>query len=104
MPASIALRAAFSAATCAAYGVLFREPFQPAAPADDHAMTFPAGSLSEMIVLLNEALTCAAPRGTTRFSRRRRGAAFGSGPCASASGFSACFTGGSPRGGRAGFW
>src|SRR5437667_5380882 len=66
-------------------------------------MTFPAGSLSEMIVLLNEALTCAAPRGTTRFSRRRRGAAFGSAPCASASGFSACFTGGSPRGGRAGF-
>ena len=84
------------------YGVLLREPFQPAAPADDHAITFPAGSLSEMIVLLNDALTCAAPRGTTRFSRRRRGAAFGSAACASPSGFSACFAGASPRAGRAG--
>jgi hypothetical protein len=56
MPVSIALRAAFSAATCAAYGVLLREPFQPDAPADDHAMTFPTGSLIEMIVLLNDAL------------------------------------------------
>src|SRR5205823_4646047 len=101
-PRSSALRAAFSAATWAAYGVLLREPFQPAAPADDHAITFPAGSLSEMIVLLNDALTCAAPRGTTRFSRRRRGAAFGSAACASPSGFSACFAGASPRAGRAG--
>src|SRR5439155_11836946 len=102
-PRSSALRAAFSAATCAAYGVLLREPFQPDAPADDHAMTFPAGSVSEMIVLLNEAFTCAAPRGTIRFSRRRRGAAFGSAPagppCASASGLSA-FSAFSAFGGR----
>src|SRR5438445_13374827 len=81
-PRSSALRAAVSAATCAAYGVLLREPFQPAAPAEDHAITFPAGSVSDTIVLLNEAFTCAAPRGTTRFSRRRRGAAFGSAPAA----------------------
>src|SRR5256712_3202098 len=87
-PRSSAFRAADSAATCAAYGVLLREPFQPAAPADDHALTFPAGSVSETIVLLNDAFTCAAPRGTTRFSRRRRG--FGSVAAApSVSGFSA---------------
>ncbi len=30
----MALRAAFSAVTCAAYGVLWREPFQPGAPAE----------------------------------------------------------------------
>ena len=41
MPWSIALRAAFSAVTCAAYGVLLREPFQPDAPADAQAMMFP---------------------------------------------------------------
>src|SRR5438034_1331638 len=103
-PRSSALRAAFSAATCAAYGVLFREPFHPEAPADDHAITFPAGSVSEMIVLLKEAFTCAAPRGTTRFSRRRRGAAFGSAPGApgaSVSAFSA-FSAFSARAGRSG--
>src|SRR5438876_663998 len=75
-PWSIALRAAFSAVTCAAYGVLFREPFQPEAPAEAQAITFPCGSVSETIVLLNEALMCAAPRGTVRFSRLRRGAGF----------------------------
>src|SRR5919204_2356613 len=78
MPVSSALRAAFSAAIWAAYGVLLREPFQPDAPADDHAMTFPAGSAIEMIVLLKDALMCAVPRGTTRRSRRLRGAAFAS--------------------------
>jgi len=46
-------------------------------------ITFPAGSVSDTIVLLKDAFTCAAPRGTTRFSRRRRGAAFGSAPAAS---------------------
>src|SRR6266851_2807400 len=72
----MALRAAFSAVTCAAYGVLLREPFQPDAPAEAQAITFPCGSVSETIVLLNEALMCAAPRGTVRFSRLRRGAGF----------------------------
>src|SRR5512142_409756 len=76
IPESSALRAAFSAAICAAYGVLLREPFQPDAPADDHAMTFPAGSLIEMMVLLKVAFTCAAPRGMTRRSRFLRGATF----------------------------
>src|SRR5687768_18140584 len=87
MPVSIALRAAFSAATCAAYGVLLRDPFQPDAPADDHAMTFPTGSLIEMIVLLNDALMCAAPRGTTRRSRFLRGATFSAAPSVSGAPF-----------------
>ena len=43
-----------------------REPFQPDAPADDQARTFPAGSVSDTIVLLNDALMCAVPRGTTQ--------------------------------------
>src|SRR5687767_15541721 len=83
MPCSIALRAAFSAVICAAYGVLLREPFQPDAPADDHAITFPVTSVSDTIVLLNDALMCAWPRGTTRLSRlRRMRSGFGlSSPC-----------------------
>src|SRR5688500_8451439 len=72
MPCSIALRAAFSAVIWAAYGVLLRDPFRPDAPADDHAITFPVTSVSETIVLLNDALMCAWPRGTTRLSRLRR--------------------------------
>src|SRR5256885_14365122 len=96
MPTSIALRAAFSAATCAAYGVLLRDPFQPAAPADDHAITFPAGSAIETMVLLNDAFTCAVPRGTRRRSRFLRGAAFAS-PAASAAGAPAGFPAPAPR-------
>jgi hypothetical protein len=35
--------------------VLFREPLNPFAPALDHAMTFPMGSVNVTIVLLNVA-------------------------------------------------
>jgi hypothetical protein len=51
----MARRAACSAVTCAAYGVLLREPLNPFAPALDHEITFPAGSVNVTIVLLNVA-------------------------------------------------
>src|SRR6185437_15507753 len=53
MPCSMARRAAASAAICAAYGVDLRDPLNPTWPADAHEMTFPVGSVIEMIVLLN---------------------------------------------------
>lgn len=56
-PCSIALRAACSAVTCAAYGVLLRDPLNPFAPALDQAMTLPVGSVRVTIVLLNVACT-----------------------------------------------
>ncbi len=70
-PCSMALRAADSAVTCAAYGVLFRLPLNPFAPELDHEMTLPAGSVMVMMVLLNVACTYALPRGTFFRSRRR---------------------------------
>jgi hypothetical protein len=51
-PCSIALRAAFSAASPAAYGVLLREPLKPAVPADAQERTAPLGSVSVIVVLL----------------------------------------------------
>ncbi len=54
-PCSIARRAACSAVTCAAYGVLLREPLNPFAPALDHDRTLPVGSVRVTIVLLNVA-------------------------------------------------
>jgi len=51
----MAFRAADSAVTWAAYGVLFRLPLKPLDPALDHAITFPAGSVIVTIVLLNVA-------------------------------------------------
>ena len=53
MPCSMARRAAASAAICAANGVDLREPLKPTWPAEDQAMTAPAGSVIETIVLLN---------------------------------------------------
>src|SRR6187401_2884959 len=70
-PCSCALRAAFSAASCAANGVDLREPLKPTWPDDAHAMTLPCGSVIETIVLLNVLLMCAAPCGTFFFSLRR---------------------------------
>src|SRR5215217_8327016 len=70
-PCSIALRAADSAVTCAAYGVLLRLPLKPLEPALDHAMTFPAGSVIVTMVLLNVAWRYARPRGMFLRSRRR---------------------------------
>src|SRR4051812_3748469 len=51
-PCSMALAAASPAATCAANGVLLREPLKPRAPADDQEITFPLTSVMVMMVLL----------------------------------------------------
>src|SRR5918997_5697939 len=71
MPCSCALRAAFSAAICAANGVDLREPLKPTWPAEAQLITFPFGSVIETIVLLNVLLMCAAPCATFFFSLRR---------------------------------
>ena len=60
-PCSIARRAAVSAASCAANGVLLREPLKPTLPADAHASVLPCWSVIVMIVLLNDDLMCAMP-------------------------------------------
>src|SRR6478752_6884619 len=52
-PCSCALRAALSAASCAANGVDLREPLKPTWPEDAHAMTLPCGSVIDTMVLLN---------------------------------------------------
>src|SRR5690606_12374170 len=69
MPCSIALRPASSAATCAAYGVDLREPLKPIVPALDHEIVLPWASAIVIIVLLNDAFTCATP--VTMFLRSR---------------------------------
>src|SRR5581483_4644684 len=71
MPCSCALRAAFSAARPAAYGVLLREPLNPTAPALLQVITLPSGSVIVTIVLLKLDCTYALPRGTILRSRRR---------------------------------
>src|SRR5579883_3685474 len=69
-PCSMARRTAFSAATCAAYGVLLREPLKFDEPALPQASALPFGSVRVMIVLLNVDCTYARPRGTDLRSRR----------------------------------
>src|SRR4051794_6034945 len=71
MPCSMPLRAAASAVTCAAKGVLLREPLKPAPPADSHAITLPSRSVSATIVLLNDVLMCACPIGMFFLTLRR---------------------------------
>src|SRR5215467_6578567 len=71
MPCSIAFCAASSAATCAANGVDLREPLKPFVPADDQAMVLPCASVIVIMVLLNEALTCATPEAMFLRSRLR---------------------------------
>src|SRR3954462_5816663 len=61
MPCSWALRAAFSAAICAANGVDLREPLNPTCPAEAQLITLPVGSVIDTIVLLKVLLMCAAP-------------------------------------------
>src|SRR5690606_5811672 len=61
MPCSIALRAASSAAICAAKGVDLRDPLKPMEPADDQEMVLPWASVMVIIVLLNVAFTWATP-------------------------------------------
>src|ERR1700683_4775753 len=51
-PCSIARRAAASAVTWAADGVLLRDPLKPCAPADPQAITLPSGSVRLTMVLL----------------------------------------------------
>src|SRR3954464_6217333 len=70
-PCSCALRAAFSAAICAANGVDLREPLKPTWPAEAQLITFPVGSVIETMVLLKVLLMCAAPWATFFFSLRR---------------------------------
>src|SRR5579862_8501422 len=55
---------AFSAATCAANGVLLREPRNPQPPEVAHESVFPWRSVMVMIVLLKEACTCAIASST----------------------------------------
>src|SRR3712207_763623 len=81
-PCSMPLRAAASAVTCAANGVLLREPLKPAPPADSQAMTLPSRSVRETMVLLNDVLMWAWPTGMflrafLRPARGRRGAGIG---------------------------
>src|ERR671931_2767957 len=71
MPCSAALRAAFSAAICAANGVDLREPLKPTWPLDAQLITLPFGSVMDTIVLLNVLLMCAWPCETFFFSLRR---------------------------------
>src|SRR5499425_2177456 len=70
-PRSMALRAAFSAAVCAAKGVLLREPLKPTLPALAHETTFPILSVRVTMVLLKVACTCAMPTRTSLRSRLR---------------------------------
>src|SRR4051812_44261543 len=58
-PCSCAARPAFSAATWAANGVLLREPRKPQPPDVAHDRALPWRSVIVMIVLLNDAWTCA---------------------------------------------
>src|ERR1700744_4641325 len=69
-PCSEAFLPASSAAIWAAYGVDFRDPLKPIMPADDQEMVFPCASVMVIMVLLNEAFTCATPE--VMFLRSRR--------------------------------
>src|SRR6478609_10650967 len=71
IPCSMAWRAAFSPAICAANGVDLREPLKPTCPADAQLITAPVGSVIETIVLLKVLLMCAWPSGTFFLSLRR---------------------------------
>src|SRR5699024_1839254 len=71
MPCSCALRAAFSAAICAANGVDLREPLKPTWPDDAQETTLPVGSVIDTMVLLNVLLMWAAPSGMFFLSLRR---------------------------------
>src|SRR6201999_3672257 len=63
-PCSMALRAASSAASCAANGVLLREPLKPREPALAQDTTSPPMSVMVTIVLLNVDWMCAMPAET----------------------------------------
>src|SRR5438067_1481431 len=67
----MAFRAAESAASPAAYGVLFREPLKPAPPELPQLNAFPLGSVIVTMVLLKLDWIYARPIGTFFRSRRR---------------------------------
>src|SRR4029079_8865430 len=71
MPCSIARLAAPSAERAAAYGVLLREPLNPATPAEPQLITAPLRSVIVMIVLLNVAWMWTCPWGAFFRSPRR---------------------------------
>src|SRR5690606_29213409 len=71
MPCSMARRAAASAASWAAKGVDLRDPLNPTCPEDAHAMTAPAGSVIDTMVLLKVLLMWACPWATFLRSLRR---------------------------------
>src|SRR5690606_8757866 len=62
-PWSIAFRPASSAASCAAKGVLLRDPLKPRAPALAHEIALPVTSVMVTIVLLKVDCMCAIPVG-----------------------------------------
>src|SRR5687767_14863449 len=66
-PAVSASRAACSAATVAAKGVLFLDPLKPALPDEPHEIALPCMSVIVTVVLLNVASTCAMPSASTTF-------------------------------------
>src|SRR4030088_3690939 len=74
-PHSCAARPARSAATCAAKGVDLREPLKPALPEVAHESVLPWRSVMGVMVLLNDACTCATPSETffLTFLRARAG-------------------------------
>src|SRR5205085_438432 len=76
-PCSCAARPAASAATCAAKGVDLRDPLKPAAPEVAQESALPWRSVIVMIVLLNDACTCAMPSETTFLAFFRTRAAAG---------------------------
>src|ERR1700724_4349344 len=63
-PCSCAATPAFSAATWAANGVLLREPRNPQPPEVAQDSVLPCRSVIVMIVLLNDACTCAIASST----------------------------------------
>src|SRR5260221_827776 len=73
-PYSCTATPAFSAATCAANGVDLREPRKPQPPDVAQLSTLPWRSVIVMIVLLNEACTCATASLTWRRAFFARGA------------------------------
>src|SRR5712691_11719327 len=76
-PHSCAALPAASAATWAANGVDLREPLKPAPPEVAHDRALPWRSVIVMMVLLNDACTCAMPSATffLTFLRTRAAAA-----------------------------
>ena len=75
MPNSAALRAASSAASWPANGVLLREPLKPRAPELDQDTTLPCRSVIVTIVLLNVDWMCAMPVDTFFLPRLARAGA-----------------------------